>query len=108
MNTVELPLSYDEASSLRDLLSGALGDMSMEIADTDNAEYRKDLRATRERLERVLTVVDQALTASSLTCSQLKIDESTSRRRSTAHALLAPNAVEQVQLGTPSTPPSTR
>ncbi len=54
---MELTLTDAEVTELRDLLDGALGDLSSEIADTDNPGYRvtlksrrSDLQAVRERL----------------------------------------------------------
>lgn len=45
-------LSAGDADALRDLLNGALSDLTAEIADTDNASYRASLRERREHLER--------------------------------------------------------
>ena len=50
---MELTLTDVEASELRDLLDGSLGDLSSEIADTDNAGYRVALKERRERLRAV-------------------------------------------------------
>ncbi len=50
---MELTLTDEEASELRDLLDGTLGDLSTEIADTDNAGYRVALKERRERLRSV-------------------------------------------------------
>lgn len=50
---MELRLGDDEAAELRRLLSDTLRDLSSEIADTDNAEFRRNLRARRQLLERV-------------------------------------------------------
>ena len=41
---MELTLTEDEATELRDLLDGSLGDLSSEIADTDNPGYRLGLK----------------------------------------------------------------
>lgn len=46
-------LHDDDLEELRVLLEDALGELSHEIADTDNALYRGKLRQRRERLERV-------------------------------------------------------
>ena len=59
MTTVSLKLTAEEATSLRELLDGALRDMSMEIADTDNPEFRKGLRDTRDHLQRVLAALQE-------------------------------------------------
>jgi hypothetical protein len=50
---MRLELDDTEAEELRMLLTGALADLSHEIADTDNASYRKNLRARRDALESV-------------------------------------------------------
>lgn len=46
-------LEAGELDELRVLLDGSLGDLSQEIAATDNAGYRKRLLARREALRRV-------------------------------------------------------
>jgi hypothetical protein len=56
---VELHLDPAEAAELRRLLTAALGDLSQEIADTDNASFRRELREQRERLQ----VIEQKLEA---------------------------------------------
>lgn len=52
-DAMELTMTDAEASELRDLLDGALGDLSSEIADTDNPGYRVALKERRERLRSV-------------------------------------------------------
>jgi hypothetical protein len=49
--TMQLTLTDTEATELRDLLDGALGDLSSEIADTDNPGYRLALKERRTRLQ---------------------------------------------------------
>ena len=44
---MELSLTVDEADALRLLLDEALGDLSFEIADTENPDYRARLRDRR-------------------------------------------------------------
>ena len=44
---------------LRDLLDSALGDLSHEIADTDNAGYRALLKRRRERLREVRLALEE-------------------------------------------------
>jgi hypothetical protein len=53
-----LELSETQCAELQKLLEGALGDLSSEIADTDNAEYRQGLRERRAVLEAVLYQLD--------------------------------------------------
>jgi hypothetical protein len=50
---MQLFLDGDQVGELRDLLQGAVADLSHEIADTDGWEYRKRLRLRRDRLEAV-------------------------------------------------------
>jgi len=50
---MELPVPEVEATALRDLLDGSLGDLSSEIADTDNPSYRLALKERRDRLRSV-------------------------------------------------------
>ncbi len=51
---VTVELSADERDDLVGLLSDALGDMSSEIADTDNAGYRAGLVARRDRIRAIV------------------------------------------------------
>jgi hypothetical protein len=53
MEPMELILTDDEASELRNLLDGSLGDLSSEIADTDNPSYRLALKQRRVHLQAV-------------------------------------------------------
>ncbi|HEY5109960.1 MAG TPA: hypothetical protein VII96_10170 [Acidimicrobiales bacterium] len=50
---MELTLTDAEATELRDLLDGSLGDLSSEIADTDNPSYRLGLKERRVHLQAV-------------------------------------------------------
>jgi hypothetical protein len=50
---MEIRLDDSQVTELRQLLSGALSELSSEIANTDNAEYRRTLRERREHLERL-------------------------------------------------------
>lgn len=47
---MKLDLSEPLAEELRSTLESVLGEMSTEIADTDNAAYRRELLSRRERL----------------------------------------------------------
>jgi hypothetical protein len=49
----ELQLSTTEAEELANLLDGSISDLSPEIADTDNAEYRAMLFERRASLESI-------------------------------------------------------
>jgi hypothetical protein len=55
---MQLPLEDDEVAELSRLLSGALSELSSEIADTDNAQYSRELRARRD----LLRAIEQKLT----------------------------------------------
>jgi hypothetical protein len=50
---MELQLNDDETLELLQLLTEALSDLGSEIADTDNASFRRTLRSRRETLEGV-------------------------------------------------------
>lgn len=50
---MHLDLTSDQASELALLLDSALGDMSHEIASTDNYEYRAELKERREVIKSV-------------------------------------------------------
>ena len=50
---MDLTLDEGQAEELRTVLDGALGDLSSEIADTDNPGYRAALRERRDRLQQV-------------------------------------------------------
>jgi hypothetical protein len=54
---MELALTIEQAQELASLLSSSLGEMSSEIADTDNPEFRARLHARR----RLLAEVSEAL-----------------------------------------------
>ena len=51
--SMELHLDDQEVPVLRDLLKSALGDLSMEIANTDNAQFRAGLRRDRDLMKAV-------------------------------------------------------
>lgn len=50
---MQLELTTDEATALRELLDRHLGDMSAEISHTDNPAFRVHLRARRDALAAV-------------------------------------------------------
>jgi hypothetical protein len=53
-----IELTEAQCAELQRLLEWSLGDLSTEIADTDNAEYREVLRERRAILESVLFQLD--------------------------------------------------
>jgi hypothetical protein len=50
---VDVQLSPTETTALRQALQSYLSDLRMEITDTDNPAYRRDLRDERAALESV-------------------------------------------------------
>ncbi len=50
---MQLELSDEETEALRQLLDGSLRELTSEIADTDNATYRKGLSQYRETLRAI-------------------------------------------------------
>jgi len=50
---VNLDLDEEHASELKAVLDEVLGDMSSEIANTDNPQYRSTLQARRNRLRAI-------------------------------------------------------
>ncbi len=53
-----IELTEAQCAELQRLLEGALGDLSSEIAGTDDVEYREGLRDRRAVLESVLFLLD--------------------------------------------------
>jgi hypothetical protein len=56
---MNIELTDEQVSDLGDLLRGALGDLSSEIAATDNPSYRDGLRSRRASLEGVLALLSR-------------------------------------------------
>ena len=59
---MHIELSEAQRRELRELLRSSLGDLSTEIADTDNPSYRNSLRDRRELLQSVLNLLEGAPT----------------------------------------------
>ena len=59
---MKLELTTDQAQELENLLGMCLPDLSSEIADTDNPEYRAGLRARRDRLSEIAETLSRLLT----------------------------------------------
>jgi hypothetical protein len=51
---MELKLTQEERELLRELLSFALSELRMEIADTDSSSYREKLKERKETLKNLL------------------------------------------------------
>ncbi len=60
---MRIELTDEQVSDLGTLLQGALGDLSSEIAATDNPAYRDGLRARRASLEAVLAQLGSGVNA---------------------------------------------
>jgi hypothetical protein len=58
--TIELKLDEGDAEALGRILEMYLGDMSLEIADTDSLEFKAGLRQHKQRVERVLATLRAA------------------------------------------------
>ncbi len=56
---MNLALTEPLAQELRVTLSEVIGDMSSEIADTDNPEFRRNLDARRERLRAIRSELER-------------------------------------------------
>ena len=52
--TRQLQLEPEEVEAVRDVLHAAISDLSPEIANTDNPEYRRGLKARRDVLRGVV------------------------------------------------------
>ena len=57
---MEIHLSPEESDALRSSLRTYISDLRMEIADTDNPEFRRVLRGERSVLESVLSRLEDA------------------------------------------------
>jgi hypothetical protein len=55
---MELQLDDEQASELRAALTHALGELSSEIADTDNASFQRMLRVRRDHLQAIVQQID--------------------------------------------------
>jgi hypothetical protein len=55
---MNIELTDSQREELQELLRGSLGDLSSEIANTDNPIYRNGLRERREVLQSVLSLLD--------------------------------------------------
>jgi hypothetical protein len=53
----ELSLTEEEKEALILLLEGNLSELSFEISDTDRKDFRDQLKARRDMLERILDVL---------------------------------------------------
>lgn len=51
---MRLELDNDQVAVLQDVLESTLGDLRMEISNTDNAQFRRGLRAREDTLRTIL------------------------------------------------------
>ncbi|HEX7094578.1 MAG TPA: hypothetical protein VF183_01755 [Acidimicrobiales bacterium] len=61
---MDVELTVEESNALENALRTYCSDLRMEIADTDNAEYRRGLREERALLESVIAKLDRAAASS--------------------------------------------
>ena len=54
---MQLELSEELAVELKETVDAVIGDMSSEIADTDNAAFHRQLEARRERLRAIVAAL---------------------------------------------------
>ena len=57
---MNVSLTVEESAAVRKALRSYLSDLRAEIADTDNPEYRRELREERAALEGAVDKLDQA------------------------------------------------
>ena len=57
---MQIELDDAQARLLKDVLTDYVSDMSPEIADTDNPQFRRDLETKRNHLRAILSVLDPA------------------------------------------------
>jgi hypothetical protein len=57
---IHIDLDTTERSILMQTLESYLSDLSFEIADTDRMEFREELKAKRQVLNKILEAVKQA------------------------------------------------
>lgn len=63
---MEIMLTAEESGAVQKALTSYGADLRMEIADTDNPVYRRELRAEREVLEAVIAKLDAGARTSGL------------------------------------------
>lgn len=59
---VDVQLTTDESAAIRKALRSYLSDLRMEIRDTDNPGYKRELREERESLESAVRKLDEVAT----------------------------------------------
>jgi hypothetical protein len=61
---MHVELTVEESTALRQAVERYCSDLRMEIADTDNPEFRRGLRSERSLLESVLAKLDAGVAGS--------------------------------------------
>lgn len=64
MTQINLNLDEKDLKILTEVLENYLSDLSMEITDTDNKEYRENLKSKRLAIQRILKTVEDHKTSS--------------------------------------------
>ena len=57
----QITFTQEEAAALRDILSGYLSDLRMEVADTDSLQFRENLKREEVLLKTLLQQLDAEL-----------------------------------------------
>jgi len=60
---VQITLTYEEAVTLRHVLTTYVSDLRMEVADTDSQSFRENLKREEAILKKLLQELDAALAA---------------------------------------------
>jgi len=60
---IKLNLDEGDVRVLAEILQSTLSDLSYEISDTDQHDFREGLKARREALKRVVAAIEQARAA---------------------------------------------
>lgn len=57
---IQLDITVEEKEILMEVLESYLSDLRMEIADTDNKDFREELKTRKAALKKVLDVLKKA------------------------------------------------
>lgn len=57
---IQVQLTPKQRDLLREILEAVLADLRMEIADTDNSQFKQELRNRKQRLTAILEAVSAA------------------------------------------------
>ncbi len=56
---IHLELTQQDAAALKAALESYLGDLRMEIADTDSMDFRESLKGTKASLRRIVDALER-------------------------------------------------